>query len=101
MDLTGKVAVVTGSGRGLGLAYAQALAAPGAAVVVNDVDQAPPTQAVAAIAADGGRAVAEVGAGRHHRDRRARSSPRRSRSSAGSTSWSPTPASCATGCCGR
>jgi NAD(P)-dependent dehydrogenase (short-subunit alcohol dehydrogenase family) len=38
MDLNGKVAVVTGSGRGLGRAYAGALAAAGAAVVVNDVD---------------------------------------------------------------
>jgi NAD(P)-dependent dehydrogenase (short-subunit alcohol dehydrogenase family) len=39
IDLTGKVAVVTGSGRGLGLAYAHALAAAGASVVVNDVDE--------------------------------------------------------------
>lgn len=59
-DLTGKVAVVTGSGRGLGLAYAQALAAAGAAVVVNDVDGDAATQAVAAIEAAGGRAVAVV-----------------------------------------
>ena len=36
MDLSGKVAIVTGSGRGLGLAYAKALAGAGAAVVVND-----------------------------------------------------------------
>ena len=38
MDLTGKVAVVTGSGQGLGLAYASALAGAGVSVVVNDVD---------------------------------------------------------------
>jgi NAD(P)-dependent dehydrogenase (short-subunit alcohol dehydrogenase family) len=38
MDITGKVAVVTGSGQGLGLAYASALAASGASVVVNDID---------------------------------------------------------------
>ena len=38
MSLAGKVAVVTGSGQGLGLAYAQELAAQGAAVVINDVN---------------------------------------------------------------
>lgn len=60
MRLDGKVAVVTGSGRGLGLAFARALADAGAAVVVNDVDAAAAEDAVAAIAASGGRAVAEV-----------------------------------------
>lgn len=59
MDLSGKVAVVTGSGRGLGLAYAQALAAAGAAVVVNDVDAQAAEAAAKQITADGGRAVAE------------------------------------------
>lgn len=57
MDLTGKVAIVTGSGRGLGLAYARQLAACGAKLVVNDVD---PDAAEAAAKATGG--VAEVGA---------------------------------------
>jgi len=60
VDLTGKVAVVTGSGRGLGLAYATELARNGAAVVVNDVDQAVADAAVAAITDAGGTAVAEV-----------------------------------------
>jgi 3-oxoacyl-[acyl-carrier protein] reductase len=60
MDLNGKVAVVTGSGRGLGLAYAKELAAAGAAVVVNDVDEATAAAAVKEIADAGGRAVAEV-----------------------------------------
>jgi 3-oxoacyl-[acyl-carrier protein] reductase len=60
MDLSGKVAVVTGSGRGLGLAYAKELAGCGAAVVVNDVDAAVAEAAVKEIVDAGGRAVAEV-----------------------------------------
>lgn len=61
VDLTGKVAVVTGAGRGLGHAYAVALAGAGAAVVVNDVDGDAAASTVSEIAAAGGRAVAEVG----------------------------------------
>ena len=60
LPLDGKVAVVTGSGQGLGLAYAQQLAAHGASVVINDVDQATADAAVAAIEGQGGRAVAVV-----------------------------------------
>ena len=60
MDLSGKVAIVTGSGRGLGLAYAQELARCGAAVVINDVDTAVAEAAVASITDAGGTAVAEV-----------------------------------------
>lgn len=60
LSLGGKVAIVTGSGRGLGLAYAQELARQGAAVVVNDVDDAAAAEAVASIEAEGGRAVAVV-----------------------------------------
>jgi 3-oxoacyl-[acyl-carrier protein] reductase len=62
MDLSGKVAAVTGGGQGLGLAYARALAAAGAAVVVNDVDATAAEGAVAEITAAGGRAVPAVGA---------------------------------------
>lgn len=62
IDLTGKVAVVTGSGRGLGLAYAHALSARGACVVVNDMDEAVADAAVKSLTEAGGTAVAEVAA---------------------------------------
>jgi NAD(P)-dependent dehydrogenase (short-subunit alcohol dehydrogenase family) len=62
IDLSGQVAIVTGSGRGLGLAFAQALARAGAAVVVNDIDAQTAGQAVESIERAGGRAVAEVAA---------------------------------------
>jgi NAD(P)-dependent dehydrogenase (short-subunit alcohol dehydrogenase family) len=69
LDFTGKVAVVTGGGRGMGRAYALLLASRGAAVVVNDPGVQPrgdaPDASVAAevvneIEAAGGRAVAAV-----------------------------------------
>ncbi|ASN37806.1 MAG: SDR family oxidoreductase [Paeniglutamicibacter terrestris] len=60
MSLAGKVAIVTGSGRGLGLSYAQELARQGAAVVVNDVDEKVAAEAVASITAAGGKAVSVV-----------------------------------------
>jgi 3-oxoacyl-[acyl-carrier protein] reductase len=56
--LAGKVAIVTGSGRGIGAEIARKLAGDGAAVVVNDLDDAPAKETVAAIEAAGGRAVA-------------------------------------------
>jgi NAD(P)-dependent dehydrogenase (short-subunit alcohol dehydrogenase family) len=62
VDLTGRVAVVTGGGRGLGLAYARALAGAGASVVVNDADPDAAASAVDAIAASGGCASAAPGA---------------------------------------
>jgi len=60
ISLKGKVAVVTGGGNGLGLEVSKALAAAGAAVVVNDLDQACAQKAVDMIIDAGGQAVAEV-----------------------------------------
>ncbi|MBV8219603.1 MAG: SDR family oxidoreductase, partial [Solirubrobacterales bacterium] len=62
LNLSGEVAVVTGSGRGLGRAYALALAAAGAAVVVNDLDEAAAVETVRQITEAGGRAVSEIAA---------------------------------------
>lgn len=67
--LEGKVAIVTGAGRGLGRCHALALARAGAAIVVNDLggsgegegaDRAPAEAVAAEIRAAGGRAVANT-----------------------------------------
>ncbi|WP_287264148.1 SDR family NAD(P)-dependent oxidoreductase, partial [Mesorhizobium sp.] len=58
-SLEGKIALVTGSSRGIGRAIAEGLAAHGAAVVVNYVGNEKAAQeAVAAIRENGGKAVA-------------------------------------------
>ena len=59
--LEGKVALVSGSGRGIGREIALKLASEGARVVINDLDQAPAEETVADIVARGGQAVACVG----------------------------------------
>jgi 3-oxoacyl-[acyl-carrier protein] reductase len=56
-DYTGKVAVITGAGSGIGAATASMLAAAGAAVVCADVDAAAADRTAASIVRDGGIAV--------------------------------------------
>ncbi|ASC67136.1 3-oxoacyl-ACP reductase [Achromobacter denitrificans] len=59
--LTGKSAIVTGSGRGIGREVALKLASEGASVVVNDLDADPAHEVVERIRALGGVAVPCVG----------------------------------------
>lgn len=59
--LEGKVALISGSGRGIGRALALKLAAEGASVVVNDLDEAPADDVVRLIRECGGSAVACAG----------------------------------------
>src|SRR3989304_8269937 len=57
MDPSGKVALVTGGGSGIGRATAAALAGEGALVVVADVDDAGGAETVRLIEAAGGKAA--------------------------------------------
>jgi NAD(P)-dependent dehydrogenase (short-subunit alcohol dehydrogenase family) len=57
-DLTGKVAIVTGSSRGIGRAIAEAFAEAGAKVVISSRNQEPCDEVAAAIRARGGEAIA-------------------------------------------
>ncbi len=66
LDFNGRVALVTGGGRGLGRSHARMLASRGARVVVNDLAPRPgeedaAAQVVAEIKAAGGTAVAAYG----------------------------------------
>ena len=58
MKLDGKVAIVTGSGQGIGREIALKLAGEGAAVVVNDLEADKSEAVIAEINAAGGKAIA-------------------------------------------
>lgn len=59
--LDGKVAILTGSGRGIGAAAAKLFASEGALVVVSDLDPAPAEETAAAIRTAGGQAIVLAG----------------------------------------
>jgi len=59
--LEGKVALITGSGRGIGRSIALKLASEGASIVVNDLDAEPAEETVQAIREAGGQAAACIG----------------------------------------
>ena len=89
--LKGKVALITGSGRGIGRAIALKLASEGARVVVNDLDAAPGDAVAEEIKAAGGEAIAVNGSVAEPASPTASSRPPSIRS-AGSTSSSTMPA---------
>ncbi len=59
--LDGKVAILTGSGRGIGGAAAKLFASEGALVVVSDLDPTPAEETAAAIRNAGGKAIVIAG----------------------------------------
>ena len=60
-EFSGRVALVTGSGQGMGRAIAERLAERGASVVANDVALERATDVADAIAGSGGKAIAVAG----------------------------------------
>lgn len=60
LKIAGKVALITGSGRGIGFAAAQALAREGVNIVINDIRQEVVDQAVANLTSQGFKALGVV-----------------------------------------
>jgi NAD(P)-dependent dehydrogenase (short-subunit alcohol dehydrogenase family) len=58
LELPGRVAIVTGAARGIGLAIAERLSQAGASVVIADIDEEGAAAAVDRLREDGGEAVA-------------------------------------------
>ena len=59
--LNGKIAILTGSGRGIGAAAARIFGAEGALVVVSDLDPNPAEETAGAIRSAGGKAIVVAG----------------------------------------
>jgi NAD(P)-dependent dehydrogenase (short-subunit alcohol dehydrogenase family) len=60
IDLSGKVAIVTGAGAGLGRSHAIALAQRGAKLIVNDLERSAAEEVCALIEQKGGQAIVSV-----------------------------------------
>ena len=56
-QLSGKIAIVTGGGSGIGRAISESFASAGASIAIFDLDENAANETMAAIEANGGKAV--------------------------------------------